>query len=214
MKLVFNFLSGFILMASLVACQSSLAALMPATVTPIPTPTATATATSTPSPTPTPDPSFEAGLPLVARVNGEPIFLATYQAELRAITTTISRHGVDLTTQDGQQIEQQVLDGLINRLLMEQQAQKLGITITTEALQTHLAEFSPDQLATWQTMNRLSHEELTTTLTFELMVNRLSDQITHDVQPESQPQKFADWLSNQRNSAKIDLYLATPNVSK
>jgi len=214
MKLVFSFLSGLMLMASLVACQSSLAALMPATVTPIPTPTATATATSTPSPTPTPDPSFEAGLPLVARVNGEPIFLATYQAEVHAITSTISRHGMDLAAPASQQIEQQVLDGLINRLLMEQQAQKLGITITTEALQTHLAEFSPDQLATWQTMNRLSHEELTTTLTFELMVNRLSDQITHDVQPESQPQKFADWLSNQRNSAKIDLYLATPNVSK
>jgi len=201
-------------MASLAACQSSLEAFMPATATPIPTPTATATATSTPSPTPTPDPSFEAGLPLVARVNGEPIFLATYQAELRAITTTISRHGVDLTTQDGQQIEQQVLDGLINRLLMEQQAQKLGITITAEELQTHLAEFSPDQLAAWQKLNRLSNEELTTTLTFELLANRLFDQITSGIQPELQPKKRADWLLTQRNKAKIDLYLATPNVSK
>jgi parvulin-like peptidyl-prolyl isomerase len=80
----------------------------------------TATLTSTPPPptaTPLPTPTQ---VPLVARVNGEPIYLADYERE-------VNRAGDAATSSE-------VLDAMIEMVLLEQAAAASGVTVTEEQL--------------------------------------------------------------------------------
>lgn len=83
---------------------------------------ASATATPTPpAPTATPSPSPTATeVPLAARVNGQPLFLADYERE-------VARAGDAVTPQH-------VLDAMIETMLLEQAAAAAGVTITDEQL--------------------------------------------------------------------------------
>lgn len=76
-------------------------------------PTATTTPTPTPSPTPT-------EVPLAARVNGQPIYLAEYEQE-------VMRAGDAVTAS-------QVLDAMIETALLEQAAAEAGISVSDEQL--------------------------------------------------------------------------------
>lgn len=86
-------------------------------------PTATSTSTSTPTPTPTatatplPTPTE---IPLAARVNGQPIFLADLERE-------VARAG-DAATR------QQVLDAMIEMVLLEQAQAATGVTVSDDEL--------------------------------------------------------------------------------
>lgn len=84
------------------------------------------TATLTPAP-PSPSP-----IPLAARVNGEPISLADFQAELDRFQTTQQESGTNLATNP----EQVVLDEMINQVLLAQAARQSGFTVDDAMLQS------------------------------------------------------------------------------
>lgn len=100
-----------------------LAGCRPIPATPTPTPaTPTATPAPTPTVTPTPSPTPE---PLAARVNGQPIRLADYQAELARCRAALAS-----ATTPSDPCPAQTLQALIDRALILQASQEAGISVS------------------------------------------------------------------------------------
>jgi parvulin-like peptidyl-prolyl isomerase len=80
----------------------------------------------------TPTPSA----PLAAVVDGHYIYLADYEREAAQYERALNQMGVDLTTDDGKaqlaEARQEVLQGLIDQVLIDEGATTLGITVTDE----------------------------------------------------------------------------------
>ncbi len=145
----------FLLIIALVACGEQ--------GTPTPT-TAPPTPTESPAPSPAPtadepaEPSgAEVALSLViipdqeaiAVVNGEEISTEVYEEELtRTIYATTSRYGVDWNDPEISshlpELQEQVLDQLIWRVLTRQLADQEGITIDPEEVETEVADLQAD----------------------------------------------------------------------
>jgi hypothetical protein len=191
--------------SDVVVLPTQVAAQPTSTFTPVPTPTI--------EPTPTPDHSFENGLPLVARVNDQPVFLETYQKQVTQHVSVLEAQGVDFSGTEEQlgldKMNQEILDGLIDQLIIEQQAAKLSITVTEtmldEQIETIITEQGQAYLENWLADNSLSYEDFADRLRFELMANQLFERITKDASDTAQ-QIFIDWLSQQRKSAIIERY--------
>lgn len=130
-----------------------------ATVTPSPT-TPPPTPTDTPSPTPT-------EIPLAARVNGQPILLADFEREL-------ARAGDAATPQ-------QVLDGMIEMVLLEQAVAAAGITITDEEVdaivQADIESNGREAFEAWLAANDMSEDEYWTGVRENLLAERVQEQI-------------------------------------
>lgn len=130
-----------------------------ATVTPSPT-TPPPTPTDTPSPTPT-------EIPLAARVNGQPILLADFEREL-------ARAGDAATPQ-------QVLDGMIEMVLLEQAVAASGITITDEEVdaivQADIESNGREAFEAWLAANDMSEDEYWTRVRENLLAERVQEQI-------------------------------------
>ncbi|RPI49198.1 MAG: hypothetical protein EHM56_12735, partial [Chloroflexi bacterium] len=88
-------------------------------------PSAVPTATPTPTITPTPTPPA----PLAAQVNGQYIFLTDYERRVAQYEQALADQG-----QDPALAREEVLEGLIDRALIQQGAAALGIQIGDEAL--------------------------------------------------------------------------------
>lgn len=101
----------------------------PAQESPAPAPTTIPTVTPTATPP----------APLAAQVNGQYIFLSDYERRVLQYERALVEQGIDLNTDEGQgyleQARQDVLEGLIDGLLIEQGALSLGITLTDEELE-------------------------------------------------------------------------------
>lgn len=95
---------------------------------PLPSASSTATRTQPEPPTLTPVPPSPTPVQLIARVNGEPITLAAYQAELDRLEAAL---GTQLATED----EQGVLDDLIHQVLLAQAAADEGFIVDETLLQ-------------------------------------------------------------------------------
>jgi parvulin-like peptidyl-prolyl isomerase len=71
---------------------------------------------------------------VAARVNGQPILLADLEKEATRRQAEMTKQGIDFNTSEGQAalvaIRQQALDGLIEQALIDQEAAKLGVTVT------------------------------------------------------------------------------------
>jgi foldase protein PrsA len=142
----------FLLLIALVACGEQ------ATPTPPPTPTES----PAPSPAPTAEgPAESSGAEValnlviipdqeaVAVVNGEEISTEVYEEELiRAIYATTSRYGVDWDDTEARsllpELQEQVLDQLIWRILTRQLADQEGITIDPEKVETEVTDLQAD----------------------------------------------------------------------
>ncbi len=91
---------------------------------------------------PAPEATAESAAPdAAAIVNGRVIPLADYQKELIGLRTTLISQGeIDPNTEEGQQrlatLGQQVLEGLITNVLIEQAAERLGVTVSEKDVQT------------------------------------------------------------------------------
>jgi foldase protein PrsA len=100
--------------------QSTVTPLVPSTVAPTATPPA----------------------PLAAEVNGEYVFLADYEHQVSQYEQALQEMGVDLNTEDGQaqlaQARQDVLEGLIDRALIEQGASALEVVVSEEELEAQV----------------------------------------------------------------------------
>ncbi|MEW6717811.1 MAG: peptidylprolyl isomerase [Chloroflexota bacterium] len=92
------------------------------------TPSASATISVTIEPSPTPTPLPPTPIPLVALVNGEPITLAEFQAELNRLLAAQEQLGNAPPLSD-EAAKQWVLDDLINQVLLAQGAYQAGFTL-------------------------------------------------------------------------------------
>lgn len=153
-----------------------------------PAPTATAIP---PSPTPQE--------PLAATVNGEPIYLATYEEALAR-----QQQGMSAILQDESSAPSQealVLEMLIERALIEQAAEANGITVTVEMVDQQMAELrqvaeennGPDSFENWLQANRWTEEAFRDALAYEILTERVSATVTADV-PLSVPQVRARYI--------------------
>ncbi len=140
--------------------------------------------------------AFEDNLPLAARVNNQPIFLDTYQKQVAQMVQALEAQGLDLATESGQetlgQVQRQVLQALIDQRIIEQQAGKLGLTVTEAMLEARIQESiaqgqGQDQFEAWLAANNLTYEEFKDTLRAQLIANQVFEQITGHV-PETAEQ--------------------------
>ena len=146
--------------------------------------------------TATPERAFENDRPLAARVNDEPIFLETYQKQVAQFEQTLVSQGIDLSSENGQtaliQIQRQVLDALIDQAIIEQEAQKLSISVSNEVVEAKAQESivqgqNQEQFESWLQANDLTYEEFQDTLRFQLVANQMFEQITGSL-PETADQ--------------------------
>jgi len=100
------------------------------TASPHNSPTVKVTATPTPIP---PD------APLAARVNGRPILLAEFEKNVARRQDEMAQMGINLNTPEGQtalaEMRQQILDGMIEQELINQEAARLGIEVADAELE-------------------------------------------------------------------------------
>jgi peptidyl-prolyl cis-trans isomerase C len=184
---------ALIALAFLVACGSG---TTPPLVSSVPTTQAIPTVTltlveSTATPT---------DVPLIATVNGEPISLAWYQAELArlqaavntpASTPTGSPSGTEMATED----EQAVLDELIDQTLLAQGAAEAGYHMDEAMLLERYdrlvaAVGSPQALQNWMAKNGYNEESFRQDLERSLAAAWMRDQVIAAV-PEAAEQVHA-----------------------
>lgn len=95
---------------------------------------------TSPLPSPTPQPQ------LAARVNGQPIYLDDYERQLDRYRIALTDQGVEPDSQEGEnllnQARDQILDGLIERALVEQAAAERGVEVTEADVERHMRELA------------------------------------------------------------------------
>lgn len=136
------------------------------------------------------DAVFEDGRPLAARVNNAPIFLDVYEQQVAQMMQALQAQAVDPATEAGQaaldQAKQQVLNALIDQLIIEQQAEALGISISEETLEARVQESIAQgqgqaQFEAWLTANSLTLADFERLLRSELIANQLFERVTGSV---------------------------------
>ncbi|WP_169237662.1 peptidylprolyl isomerase [Candidatus Roseilinea sp. NK_OTU-006] len=139
-----------------------------------------ATASPTPQPTPTPTPN-----PLAARVNGQPITLAEYQAELArymaALPDTPAPQG-EHGQRSALQFKDAALEALIEYTLIEQEAARIGIQVSDQQVADELAiakarAGGEAKFQAWLATIRQTEADIRTLLRRELLVNAVRDHV-------------------------------------
>jgi hypothetical protein len=204
-------LSLLILVLSLNACSSSSPQTALVSYVPI-----EATRSETQPEPSSPQVGEETDGRIVARVNNQPIFREAYEKQVARFQQTLIGQGVDLNGQSGQaalaQIRQQVLAAMIDQLIIEQQAARLNIIVTAQAVEAETQQMaqthSPAQFEAWLAANNLTFEEFKETLRAQLIANQIFETITSDVAETTAKERvFADWLTKQRAAAIIEQYV-------
>jgi parvulin-like peptidyl-prolyl isomerase len=128
------------LIGLLAACDAGVSA--PGATNPTAPATTPAQIVSTPPPAPAEPAPTEA--PAIARVNGEPITLSSYQNQVAQFEAALIAQGVDPNSADGQAqlaaVREQVLNGMIDQLLLEQEARRKGISVSDADLEAAMQE--------------------------------------------------------------------------
>jgi len=163
------------------------------------TPTLAPTLTPSPTPTltPTPIPPTPTPIPMAARVNGEGILLAEYQAEL---TRYQAAYGTDLATD----WQKSVLDDLVSQTLLAQAARENGFVLNETDLQARIDELTQQAggsqaLSAWMKAHGYSQDEFRQTLERSVAAAWMSNQITGAV----------SWTADQVHARQILLYNST-----
>jgi len=132
---------------------------------------------------------------LAALVNGQYIFLSDYEQRVAQFEEALFEQGIDPQTSDGQaelaQARQDVLQGMIDSVLIEQGGLELGIGLTDEELESQVeadiasgggqAAFDEWLQATGQT-----REDYKALLGEALISQRVMDAVTADVGTEAE----------------------------
>lgn len=155
----------------------------------------------TPSPqTATPFQPSPTSEPLAALVNGEPISLAQFQAELARYQAAA---GMELATED----QQRVLEAMIDQLLLAQAAVEQGYILDEAAVQARLEQLSAEAggrqaLLDWLASNGYVLETFQQELAQTAAAAWMRDQVTASV-PAAAEQVHARWLRfNNREQAQ------------
>jgi len=147
---------------------------------------------------PTPTPTE----PLAATVNGEPIYLSTFEEMLaRYQQGQALMMAENPETQSDEDQRRLVLDMLIERALIEQAAAANGIAITPEMVEQQMAELrqvaadagGEGSFEAWLTANNWTEEAFREALAFEMLTERVSATVTADV-PQAVEQVHARYL--------------------
>jgi parvulin-like peptidyl-prolyl isomerase len=138
-------------------------------------PPATEAPTAVP-PTPTPTPA------LAATVNGQPIFLATYEQELARFEQALST----LETLPNTDYRRTVLDNLIEHELSLQATVREGIPLTPEMVAAKVEELrtdtgSSDNFAAWLEANQYTEDEFQKAIEWEMATTIMAAKVTENV---------------------------------
>jgi hypothetical protein len=190
---LFRLLLPFLLLLVAVACNdASIPPDVPqggeagntAVETPLPPPEPEPSPTITPIP-PTPTPEE----PLAATVNGQPIYLSTFEEALARAEHGLSLVPAAAAEGDDTSLRTRVLDMLIELALIEQVALENGIEITPEMVAQQVDELQlvaeeaggEGSFEAWLQANQWSREAFQEALAFEMLTERVSALITADV---------------------------------
>lgn len=137
--------------------------------------------------------------PLAAAVNGQPIYLATFEEAL--VRQQQGQSAVLADESPAVDQETQVLNMLIERTLIEQAAAANDIIVTPQMVDQQMAELR--QVATesggegsfeaWIEANQWTEESFREALAYEMLTERVSTLVTADV-PEAVPQVRARYI--------------------
>lgn len=141
-------------------------------------------ASPTPSETPTPEPTPTPTEPMAAMVNGRPITLRAYEAELLRYQQGQAELGRELS-QLPEDYRQIVLNALIERELVLDAAEDAGVAVDDAAVEAQVAELrealGEAGLADWQQRNNYDEEDLLAALRAELTTQEMMSRVTADV---------------------------------
>jgi parvulin-like peptidyl-prolyl isomerase len=127
--------------------------------------------------------SSAAEAPVIARVNGSPIYQLDFEKRVQQFQEAEVNSGL-VQTQSSErlnQIRQQVLDGLIDQVIIEQAAETKGIMIADEILDQKVTEMqagqSPEQFEAWLAMNNFTETDFRQSLRAQLVAADLFERI-------------------------------------
>jgi len=150
-----------------------------------------------------------------AVINGEPIARADLKTRVKGIRAMLERqYGTDLFVgQRGQvlleNLEREVLDGMLEERLVAQEARRLGIQISDEMVQQELQKIAQEIYGTWenfqaQTGDGVSKEDLQNHIRNLLLYRAVK---AAKVQPGSNPDiPFNLWLIRAKQNAEVAIY--------
>ncbi len=140
-------------------------------------------------PTPTPEP------PLAARVNGQPILLETFEQELARYEQALVELGLE---KEEAVYREEVLQALIERALIVQEAEREGIEVTPEMVMTRIEELrvaagESGNYEAWLEANRWTEETFREALRHEMIIEEMVAAVTADV-PQAVEQVRARYI--------------------
>lgn len=127
------------------------------------------------------EPAVDLG-PVIAEVNGDPIYLADARSRIEGISTV---HG-DISEVLGQDWQQVVLQSLVDDQLLSQEAQELGIEVTDQDMETWYAEIqgsigSGQTIDQWLVSQGMTRSEMERTIVRQIIGTRVFAAVTGGV---------------------------------
>lgn len=134
-------------------------------------------------PTETPLPPTETPIPLAATVNGEPIPLDAFNAEVERYKASQAALGI---ASNEEEVHQVVLDDLVSQLLLAQGAAEAGFTVDDSTLQARIESLAAQMggtasLSAWQQANGYSEEGFRAALRQAIAAAWMRDKIISSV---------------------------------
>ena len=152
--------------------------------------------------------SFENGEPLAARVNDQPVYLEAYEREVSLLSQAIEKQRVNPDSGEGEdfsRIQKQVLDGMLDQVIIEQQAEILELGLTNEEVEVEVKQIvgllSDEQFEQWLADNGLTPERFRANLQAQMIANKVFDHITRDVPPVVEQVKVSFLKLNDQDAA-------------
>lgn len=141
--------------------------------------------TAQPTTIPTGQGATQDGRPLIARVNGEPIFLDVYQKQVAQTEQALAEQGILLDGADGEaqiaQIQENIIKGLVEQELIEQAAAKMQVSVTDQELQESLQSSvnqGQEPVEQWLSQNDMTMEELQEMQRSQLIASKMIEVVT------------------------------------
>jgi len=174
---------GLALVSGLIGCRSTAEPPTPSPAVP--------TISHTPAAAPTP--TFSE--PLAALVNGVPIFLNDYLAQVTQAEQALIGQGMDANTAEGQetlaQTHRRVLEAMIEQEIILQTAAREGVVVSDETvdatMQQSISEAGGQEVfQTWLQANDMSADDYRQSLHAQLVAQTMFQQVTQDVPAEAE----------------------------
>jgi foldase protein PrsA len=171
----------------------------PPPATPTTAPTAVETSVPVDQPTATPatqTPTEQINTPTLAVaaaavVNGQPIPLQDYEAQVALALDTLSQQqSFDPSTEEGNaallQLRRQILDALIDQALIEQAAAREGISISEQQVEAEMTRLIGEDVAKfeeWLTANGLTRDSFKVQLEQQLLIAAFQEHVVGSLPP-------------------------------